>query len=87
MKTQTPTDVTLILEGTYPYVAGGVSTWVHQILGAYPDRSFALLHIGAHPEAYEKPLFAYRKQRHAKTRDFDAYSAQAHAHRGAQGPS
>jgi glycosyltransferase involved in cell wall biosynthesis len=52
-----PADVALILEGTYPYVAGGVSTWVHQILGAYPDRNFALLHIGPHPGAYEKPRY------------------------------
>ncbi|KAB2902150.1 MAG: DUF3492 domain-containing protein [Kofleriaceae bacterium] len=52
-----PADVALILEGTYPYVAGGVSTWVHQILGAYPDRRFALLHIGPHPGAYEKPRY------------------------------
>ena len=51
-------DVALILEGTYPYVAGGVSTWVHQILSAYPERRFALLHIGPHPGAYGKPLFA-----------------------------
>jgi len=50
-------DVTLILEGTYPYIAGGVSTWVHQILGSYPDRTFALLHIGPHPGAYEKPIY------------------------------
>ena len=35
-------DVALILEGTYPYVAGGVSTWVHQILQAYPARQFAM---------------------------------------------
>jgi glycosyltransferase involved in cell wall biosynthesis len=52
-----PADVALILEGTYPYVAGGVSTWVHQILGAYPDRRFALLHIGPHPGAYEKQRY------------------------------
>ncbi len=50
-------DVTLILEGTYPYVAGGVSTWVHQILSAYPDRSFALLHIGAHAGSHVKRLY------------------------------
>ena len=49
--------VTLILEGTYPYVAGGVSSWVHQILCAYPDRRFALMHIGSHQGAYDKPLF------------------------------
>jgi polysaccharide biosynthesis protein PelF len=50
-------DVTLILEGTYPYIAGGVSTWVHQILDAYPERRFSLLHIGPHPGAYHKPLY------------------------------
>ena len=50
-------DVALILEGTYPYVAGGVSTWVHQILGAYPERKFALIHIGAHPGSYGKPVY------------------------------
>ena len=50
-------DVALILEGTYPYVAGGVSTWVHQILSAYPTRRFTLLHIGAHPGAYARPLY------------------------------
>ncbi|HUQ05136.1 MAG TPA: GT4 family glycosyltransferase PelF [Kofleriaceae bacterium] len=55
--TQPGADVALILEGTYPYVAGGVSTWVHQILAAYPDRRFALLHIGPHPGAYEKPRY------------------------------
>ena len=52
-----PADVTLILEGTYPYISGGVSTWVHQILGAYPDRRFALLHIGPNQGAYEKSLY------------------------------
>lgn len=50
-------DVTLLLEGTYPYVAGGVSTWVHQILNAYPDRRFSLLHISPAPGAYEKQAF------------------------------
>lgn len=50
-------DVALILEGTYPYVAGGVSTWVHQILGAYPSRRFALHHIGPHPGAYKEPRY------------------------------
>lgn len=50
-------DVTLLLEGTYPYVAGGVSTWVHQILQAYPDRRFSLLHISPAPGAYHKRVF------------------------------
>lgn len=50
-------DVTLLLEGTYPYVAGGVSTWVHQILNSYPERKFSLLHISPAEGAYEKQVF------------------------------
>ena len=47
-------DVALVLEGTYPYVAGGVSSWVHQILCACPERTFALMHIGPHAGAYKE---------------------------------
>lgn len=39
-------DVCLLLEGTYPYVSGGVSTWVHQLLTAYPEWKFAIFYIG-----------------------------------------
>ena len=46
-------DICLLLEGTYPYVSGGVSTWVHQLLNAYPDLKFAIFFIGGQrdPEA------------------------------------
>jgi polysaccharide biosynthesis protein PelF len=44
--------VCLLLEGTYPYVAGGVSSWVHGIIGNLPDVTFALLHIGAQRGGY-----------------------------------
>ncbi len=40
-------DVCLILEGTYPYVQGGVSSWVHQILTELPDVTFALFFLGS----------------------------------------
>ena len=43
-------DVCLILEGTYPYVTGGVSTWTHDLITAQKDLSFhlvTLLPIGA----------------------------------------
>lgn len=40
-------DVCLVLEGTYPYVSGGVSTWVHQIISAMPDRTFFIVYVGA----------------------------------------
>ncbi|RJP59547.1 MAG: DUF3492 domain-containing protein [Candidatus Auribacter fodinae] len=41
----TTSDVCLILEGTYPYVAGGVSSWVHQLVTALSDVRFSLLVI------------------------------------------
>ena len=33
-------DVCLLLEGTYPFVAGGVSSWVHNLVSALPEFSF-----------------------------------------------
>jgi glycosyltransferase involved in cell wall biosynthesis len=39
-------EICLLLEGTYPYVAGGVSTWVHQLLNACPEWRFAIFYIG-----------------------------------------
>ena len=36
-------DVCLLLEGTYPFVSGGVSSWVHQLLLAHSDLSFHLV--------------------------------------------
>jgi len=33
-------DVCLLLEGTYPYVSGGVSTWVHNLIRALPEIQF-----------------------------------------------
>ena len=40
-------DICLLLEGTWPYVRGGVSTWVHQILTALPDLRFSVVYLGA----------------------------------------
>ncbi|MBF0108364.1 MAG: GT4 family glycosyltransferase PelF [Magnetococcales bacterium] len=36
-------DICLIVEGTYPYVAGGVSGWVHELIKSLPEFSFHLL--------------------------------------------
>jgi len=40
-------DVCLILEGTYPFVTGGVSAWIHQLVNALPELRFAIFHISA----------------------------------------
>jgi len=38
-------DVCLLLEGTYPYVAGGVSSWLHRLVSGMPDLSFTAVCI------------------------------------------
>lgn len=40
-------DIALVLEGTFPYVSGGVSNWIDQIIRAYPDYRFAVLFLGS----------------------------------------
>jgi glycosyltransferase involved in cell wall biosynthesis len=50
-------DVCLVLEGTYPYVAGGVSSWVHEIVRGLAELKFSLLHIGPHASAYREPRY------------------------------
>lgn len=45
-----PADVCLLLEGTYPYVLGGVSAWVHQIITGLPEVKFSIFYIGAAPD-------------------------------------
>ena len=50
-------DVTLVLEGTYPFVSGGVSSWVHQIIKGLPELSFSLVFIGGSPDKHEKMRF------------------------------
>ena len=40
-----PADICILLEGTYPYVPGGVSSWVHDLISALPELSFHLVTI------------------------------------------
>jgi len=53
----TPADVCLVLEGTYPYVKGGVSTWVHDLILSLPDLRFALVHVGPERGTYTRKLY------------------------------
>ena len=45
-------DIALVLEGTFPYVSGGVSSWINQILRAYPQYRFALVFLGSRRSDY-----------------------------------
>jgi glycosyltransferase involved in cell wall biosynthesis len=51
-------DVCVVVEGTYPYVTGGVSQWVQQLLEAHRDLTFHLVSImppGVHRRRYTVP--------------------------------
>ncbi len=47
-------DVCLLLEGTYPYVAGGVSSWVHTLVRELHDINFSIVYLGAHRSKVRK---------------------------------
>ena len=53
-----PADVCLVLEGTYPYVKGGVSTWVHDLIASLPELRFALVHVAPERGTYTRKLYS-----------------------------
>lgn len=50
-------DVMLLLEGTFPYVSGGVSSWVNQIIRGFPELTFGAVFIGSTPDEYGEPKY------------------------------
>lgn len=52
--------VCIVAEGCYPFVVGGVSSWVHSLIGLFPNTEFVILAIAANRSlrgkyAYELP--------------------------------
>ncbi len=52
--------ICMVAEGCYPYVVGGVSSWIHSIIKAFPEHEFVVLAILANRSfrgkfAYELP--------------------------------
>ena len=45
-------DILLVAEGTYPFVRGGVSSWIHQLITGLPEFSFGIVFIGSRKEDY-----------------------------------
>lgn len=39
--------ICLLTEGSYPYVVGGVSAWVHMLMEGLPEFEFTIYSIGA----------------------------------------
>ena len=50
-------NVCLLLEGTFPYVRGGVSTWVKQMIEGMPHLSFSIIYLGADRETQGDPSY------------------------------
>lgn len=50
--------ICLVLEGCYPYVYGGVSTWMHSYIEEMPEHEFVLWVIGAKGE--DRGKFVYQ---------------------------
>jgi polysaccharide biosynthesis protein PelF len=51
-------DVMLLLEGTFPFVSGGVSSWVHQIIQGFPDIRFGAIFLGSREQDYGKMRYS-----------------------------
>lgn len=50
-------DICLILEGTYPFVPGGVSNWVYELIRFFPKYRFGAIFLGTRPEDYQKLFY------------------------------
>jgi polysaccharide biosynthesis protein PelF len=47
--------VCLVIEGSYPFITGGVSSWVHDLISGLPEIDFALFTLS--PEAGQEPRY------------------------------
>lgn len=50
--------ICMICEGSYPYITGGVSSWVHMLINKMPEHEFIIYTIGA----FEKNRGVYQYQ-------------------------
>ncbi|MHB2019265.1 MAG: GT4 family glycosyltransferase PelF [Candidatus Xenobia bacterium] len=58
-------DVVIFCEGTYPYVSGGVSSWIHALLEGMPDLNFGLVYLA--PTRSFKREFKFKIPSNVKT--------------------
>src|SRR5258706_5585187 len=87
MRRAADADVCLLLEGTFPYVRGGVSSWVNEMVRAYPSSRFSIVFIGSREEdyagaAYALPDNVVHFEAHYLYEHADADMRQSHAMEG-----
>lgn len=51
--------ICLLTEGSYPYIVGGVSSWVQMLIEGFPEHEFVLYSIGA--EQKDRGHFRYKR--------------------------
>ncbi len=54
-------DVLIIAEGTYPYIRGGVSAWIHELISGLPEKKFGVMFLGSRKEDYGEPKYEFPK--------------------------
>ncbi len=64
MSGREPVDIMLIAEGTYPYVRGGVSSWIDQLIKGLPHYRFGVLFLGSTREEYTKMQYSLPENVH-----------------------
>ncbi|ACO03408.1 MAG TPA: DUF3492 domain-containing protein [Persephonella sp.] len=52
LKKSDDVEILILAEGTFPYVKGGVSTWIYQLITGLPEISFGVVFLGSRPEDY-----------------------------------
>lgn len=50
-------DILLFAEGTYPYVKGGVSSWISDMVTHLPEYKFGIIFLGANKGLYSEYLY------------------------------
>ena len=53
--------ICLILEGTYPYVTGGVSSFIHQLISNTPEISYIIIYLGASNNTFQEKKYIIPK--------------------------
>ncbi len=54
-------DILIVAEGTYPYVRGGVSSWIDQLIRGLSEYRFGILFLGSKKEDYSEKKYEFPK--------------------------
>ncbi|RLB11738.1 MAG: glycosyl transferase family 1 [Deltaproteobacteria bacterium] len=61
MDKKSPIDILIISEGTFPYVKGGVSTWIYDLITNLQELSFGVVFIGSKKSDYSSIQYEFPK--------------------------